>query len=59
MKDANVRIRVEKELHASFIAACQSENRRASDVLREFMRLFADQRQDGKQGSLFAARAMK
>ena len=54
MKDANIRIRVEKELHASFTAACQAENRPAAEVLREFMRSFADQHQDGKQGSLFA-----
>lgn len=53
MKDANIRIRVERELHASFTAACQAENRQASDVLREFMRSFADQHHDGRQGSLF------
>lgn len=55
MKDAAIRIRVEKELHASFTAACQSENRQASDVLREFMRSFADQHHGGRQVSLFAA----
>jgi len=59
MKDANIRIRVEKELHASFTAACQSENRHASDVLREFMRSFADRSQNGKQGSLFVVTKAK
>lgn len=59
MKDAAIRIRVEKELHASFTAACQSENRQASDVLREFMRSFADQHYDGRQVSLFATPTMK
>ena len=55
MKDANIRIRVEKELHASFTDACRAENLQASDVLREFMRSFAKQHLDGRQGSLFAA----
>jgi hypothetical protein len=59
MKNANIRIRVEEELHASFSAACRSENRHVSDVLREFMRSFADQRQDGRQGSLFAVTTTK
>lgn len=53
MKNAAIRIRLEKELHKSFTAACKAEHRQASDVLREFMRLYADQHNDGKQGSLF------
>ncbi len=59
MKDAAIRIRVERELHSSFSAACRSENRLASDVLREFMRVYAEQHQDSKQGSLFAAQNIK
>ncbi len=54
MKDAAIRIRVERDLHASFTAACQSENRQASDVLREFMQSYAERHQQG-QGDLFAA----
>lgn len=59
MKDANIRIRVEKELHASFTAACQAENRQASDVLREFMRSFANQHHDGRQASLFVVKTAR
>jgi hypothetical protein len=59
MKDAGIRIRVEKELREAFVAACQSEDRQASDVLREFMRVYADQHKGGKQGSLFALQATK
>ncbi|MHB8409438.1 MAG: hypothetical protein ACYDHY_15325 [Acidiferrobacterales bacterium] len=53
-KNVGIRIRVEKELREAFQGACFIENRQASDVLREFMRAFADQRSDGLQSSLFA-----
>lgn len=53
-KDAGLRIRVERELREAFRSACTAENRDASEVLREFMRTFAEQRQSGKQPSLFA-----
>lgn len=53
MKDAGIRVRVEKELRASFVAACQAENRLASDVLRDFMRTYVDRYQGG-QGDLFS-----
>ena len=52
MKDVGIRIRVEKDLRHAFIAMCQTEGRRASDVLREFMQTYVDTRQDG-QGDLF------
>jgi hypothetical protein len=54
MKDAGIRIRVEKELRASFVAACQAERRPASDVLREFMQTYVERHQGG-QGDLFSA----
>ncbi|AQQ20720.1 hypothetical protein A8D61_20770 [Burkholderia cenocepacia] len=54
-KDVGVRIRVEKELREAFQGACLAENRQASDVLREFMRSFADKHSGGLQASLFAA----
>jgi len=53
-KDAGLRIRVERELRDAFHAACAAENRDASEVLRQFMRSFADQRQGGLQASLFS-----
>jgi hypothetical protein len=56
-KNAGLRIRIEKDLREEFQAACLVENRVASDVLREFMRSFADRRLNGKQTSLFATAA--
>ena len=53
-KDVGIRIRVEKELREAFQGACLAENRHASDVLREFMRSFADRHSGGLQASLFA-----
>ena len=52
-KDVGIRIRVEKELRDSFQGACDVEDRNASEVLREFMRSFAEQRLGGVQPSLF------
>lgn len=52
MKDAGIRIRVEKDLRDAFLALCKAEGRRASDVLREFMQTCVDRRQGG-QGDLF------
>lgn len=48
MKDAGIRIRVEKELRTSFAAACQAENRQASDVLRDFMQTYVERHQGGQ-----------
>jgi hypothetical protein len=53
-KDVGIRIRLERELRDAFQAACASESRRASDVLREFMRHFAAQHLEGRQKSLFS-----
>lgn len=52
MKDAGIRIRIEKNLREAFVAVCQSEDRRASDVLREFMKAYVERHQEG-QGDLF------
>lgn len=38
MKDVGLRIRVQRDLRDAFIAACQSQDRPAAQVLREFMR---------------------
>lgn len=54
-KDVGIRIRVEKQLRDEFQAACGSEGRQASDVLREFMQQYAVTHLDGRQASLFAA----
>lgn len=53
MKDAGIRIRVEKDLREAFVEVCQAEERRASDVLREFMQTYVE-RHFGGQGDLFS-----
>ncbi|MCL2524889.1 MAG: plasmid-related protein [Betaproteobacteria bacterium] len=53
MKDAGIRIRVEKELRTAFVEACQAEDRLASNVLRDFMQTYVARRQGG-QGDLFS-----
>jgi hypothetical protein len=58
-KDVGLRIRVEKELRESFQRACSAENLAASDVLREFMRSYADHHAGGKQANLFTATECK
>jgi hypothetical protein len=40
MKDAGLRIRVQRELRDRFIEACRSQDRPAAQVLREFMRSY-------------------
>lgn len=54
MKDSGIRVRVEKVLREAFVAVCQEGNRRASDVLREFMQTYVDRHRQG-QGDLFSA----
>ncbi len=56
-KDVGLRIRVERELREEFQGACMAENKCASEVLREFMKEFAERRQGGKQADLFATLA--
>lgn len=54
-KDVGLRIRVEKELREAFQGACMAENRKASEVLREFMQAFANRRQGGGRPGIFTA----
>lgn len=42
-KDVGLRIRINKELRQAFVEACQAQDMPASEVLREFMRHFAEQ----------------
>jgi hypothetical protein len=52
-KDVGLRIRIDKTLREAFVSACRSEERNASEVLREFMRLYAERNLNGLQTSLF------
>lgn len=38
MKDAGLRIRVQRELREKFLQACREQDKPAAQVLREFMR---------------------
>jgi hypothetical protein len=51
-KQVGIRIRVEKHLRDEFQSACLAENRCASEVLREFMRVYAQHHVGGLQASL-------
>lgn len=55
VKDAGIRIRVEKGLRSAFAAACRAEDKQASDVLRDFMLAYVARAQGG-QGDLFSMR---
>jgi hypothetical protein len=57
-KDVGVRIRVEKELREAFVQACRSQDRHASDVLRDFMRAFTEKQLQG-QADLFTGSTRK
>lgn len=41
MKDAGLRIRVQRDLREQFLDACRTQDKPASQVLREFMREYA------------------
>ncbi|KAB5626246.1 plasmid-related protein [Pseudomonas putida] len=53
LKNSGMRIRVEKELRDAFVQACRTQDRHASDVLRDFMRAFTEKQLLG-QADLFA-----
>lgn len=58
-KNVGLRIRVEKELRAAFQEACLAESRNASDVLREFMQVFTEQRKGVRQPDLFVTQSAR
>lgn len=45
MKDAGLRIRVQRELRESFTEACKAQDKPAAQVLREFMREYVERTQ--------------
>ncbi|MHA6266333.1 hypothetical protein ACXYMP_05650 [Aliiroseovarius sp. CAU 1755] len=40
MKDAGLRIRIDRELREQFLNACREDDKPAAQVLREFMRSY-------------------
>jgi hypothetical protein len=53
IKDAGMRLRVERDLRRKFVRACRGEGAPASHVLREFMKEYISRRESGQQ-ELFA-----
>jgi hypothetical protein len=54
MKDAGLRVRVEKELREEFVGTCRLQGLKAAAVLRDFMRDYVQRESGGRQGSLLA-----
>ena len=50
MKDAGLRIRIDRELREQFLKACKREDKPAAQVLREYMRRYVDER-NGTDGA--------
>lgn len=61
MKDAGLRIRVQRELRQAFIEACKADDKSAAQVLREFMREYVSDRLDraGRTSDVDASDKMK
>ncbi|MFG1466201.1 hypothetical protein V5F77_25410 [Xanthobacter sp. DSM 24535] len=51
MKDSGLRIRVQRELRDRFNEACRAEDKSAAQVLREFMRAYAERHEAAAKSS--------
>ncbi|WP_372837462.1 plasmid-related protein [Phaeovulum sp.] len=49
MKDAGLRIRIDRELRERFLQACRAEDKPAAQVLRDFMRRYVEAQGTGKK----------
>lgn len=58
-KSAGLRVRIEPELHRDFMQACHSQNLKAADVLREYVKQFVEKNGTGQQASLFGGQINK
>ena len=54
IKDAGLRLRVERELREEFVELCRAEGRPAAQVLREYMRDYVAKNRAAAQRDLFA-----
>ena len=52
MKDAGLRIRVQRKLREEFLEACRAEDKPAAQVIREFMRDYVNRYNDLNCGRL-------
>lgn len=56
IKDAGLRLRVERELREEFVETCRAEGRAAAQVLREYMREYVARNRAAAQRELFTTR---
>lgn len=54
VKDAGLRLRLERELRQDFIETCRAEGKAAAEVLREYMREYIARYGSSAQRDLFA-----
>lgn len=54
VKDAQLRLRVERELRNEFVEVCRASGRPAAQILRDFMRDYVDRNKNQAQQDLFA-----
>ena len=54
VKDAGLRLRVEREIRQEFVEACRAEGKTAAQVLREYMRDYIARNRAAAQGELFS-----
>lgn len=54
IKDAGLRLRVEREIREAFVEACRAEGKTAAQVLREYMRDYIGRNWGAAQRELFA-----
>lgn len=54
IKDAGLRLRVEREIRQEFVEVCRGEGKTAAQVLREYMREYIARNRAAAQRELFA-----
>ncbi len=55
IKDAGLRLRVERDLREEFVETCRSEGKAAAQVLREYMRDYVARNRATAQRDLFSS----
>lgn len=58
VKDAGVRIRIEKRLREEFLDACRRQDTPAAQVLRKFMREYVAEHGDGAELPMHGAKTL-
>jgi len=53
IKDAGLRLRVERDLREEFVETCRAEGKAAAQVLREYMREYVARNRAAAQRELF------